>query len=203
MSLNNTYFETKGKDVTNPIPVTPGYVPPDVPIPPSPGEGEVPNVPRPTFTGTTSCVLYNCTAEKWIVNKTSYLSQVRSYTITVKDATDLLNPTIMIEESGNTIINANYMMFCGRYYYIVEKTLIKGNMYQLHGKEDVLMTFNDQIRTQRGIVARQENSYNLYLDDGMYQVTGQRDYKTLRFSKSPLKKGLEYVLMTTGGAVPS
>ena len=201
MSLNNTYFETKGRDVTTPIPDTPGYTPPDVPVAPVPGDGDVPVIPRPSFTGTTACILYNCTAEKWIVNKASYLTQVRSYAITVKEETDLLNPVIMIEENGTGILNANYMMFCGRYYYIVEKTLIKGNLYQLHGKEDVLMTFNDQIRTQRGIVARQESRYNLYLDDGMYQVTGQRDYKTLRFSKSPLSKGLEYVLLTVGGAV--
>ena len=201
MALQNTYFETKGKDVTTPIPVSPGYVPPDVPTPPTPSEGEMPSIVHPTFAGTTSLVIYNCTAENNIVDKTSYMTQLTSYTIDIKDGTDLLHPVIPLAKQVPDILNANYAMFCGRYYYIIEKTLVKGNLYILHLKEDVLMTFKDQIKTQRGIVARQENKYNLYLDDGMYQVTGQTATKTLKFSGSPLTKGLEYVLMTTGGAV--
>lgn len=199
MSLQRSYFETKGRDVTTPIPEEPGYTPPIVPTPQEPIPGSVPNIPRPSFSGTsTTVVLYNCTAEDRVVNKASYLTQIWSGDITVKDQCDLIDPVIYVN-SGSNIINCNYMMAFGRYYFIREKTLIKGNLYAIHAHEDVLYTFNTQIRTQEGVIARQENKYNLYLDDEKYKVTGQVVERTLRFSRSPLTKTLQYVLLTTGG----
>lgn len=199
MSLNYTYFESKGRDVTTPIPDTPGYTPPVVPTPQTPIPGSVPNIPRPTFSGTSTTVtLYNCTAENNIVNKASYLTSILSDTITIKDQCDLIDPVIYLNTS-TSIINCNYMQAFGRYYFIREKTLIKGNLYAIHAHEDVLYTFKDQILTQEGVIARQENKYNLYLDDEKYKVTGQVIERTLKFSKSPLTKNLQYVLLTTGG----
>ena len=199
MSLNNTYFESKGRDVTTPIPETPGYVYPDVPTPQTPIPGSVPNIPRPSFTGTSTTVtLYNCTAEDKVVNKTSYLSSILSVSVTIKDQCDLIDPVIYLNTS-TSIINCNYMQAFGRYYYIREKTLISGNLYAIQAHEDVLYTFKDQILTQEGIIARQEKKYNLYLDDPLYKVTGQVIERTLKFSKSPLNKSLQYVLLTTGG----
>ena len=58
MSLNNTYFETHGKDVTVPIPDTPGYTPPSPPTPPTPGSGSEPIIPRPSHDGTVSVTFY-------------------------------------------------------------------------------------------------------------------------------------------------
>ena len=202
MALNNTYYESKGRDVTTPIPDTPSYIPPVVPTPPTPSPGSDPSIDRPTFTGTSTTVtLYNCTAENNIVDKSSYLSSIWSNTITIKDRTDLINPVIYIN-ADSTIINANYMQAFGRYYFINEKTLIKGNLYAIQAHEDVLYTFKDQIKTQQAIIARQEKKYNLYLDDGLYRVTGQVVERTLRFSRSPLSKSLQYILITTGGRVP-
>ena len=199
MSLNNTYFETKGRDVTTPIPETPGYVYPDVPTPQTPIPGSVPSINRPTFTGSSTTVtLYNCTAENNILDKSSYLTSILSETITIKDQCDLIDPIIYLNTS-TSIINCNYMQAFGRYYFIREKTLIKGNLYAIHAHEDVLYTFKDQIKTQEGVIARQENKYNLYLDDEKYKVTGQVIERTLKFSKSPLTKSLQYVLLTTGG----
>ena len=199
MSLQRSYFESKGRDVTTPIPETPGYTPPIVPTPQEPIPGSVPNIPRPTFSGTSTTVtLYNCTAEDRVVNKSSYLTSIFSDTITIKEQCDLIDPVIYLNTS-TSIINCNYMQAFGRYYFIREKTLIKGNLYAIHAHEDVLYTFKDQILTQEGVIARQENKYNLYLDDEKYKVTGQVTERTLKFSKSPLTKSLQYVLLTTGG----
>lgn len=199
MSLQRSYIESKGRDVTTPIPDTPGYTPPVVPTPQQPIPGSVPNIPRPTFSGTSTTVtLYNCTAEDRVVNKSSYLVSILSDTITIKEQCDLIDPVIYLNTS-TSIINCNYMQAFGRYYFIREKTLIKGNLYAIHAHEDVLYTFKDQILTQEGVIARQENKYNLYLDDEKYKVTGQVTERTLKFSKSPLTKSLQYVLLTTGG----
>ena len=123
MSLNNTYFETKGRDVTTPIPETPSYVYPDVPTPQTPIPGSIPSINRPTFTGSSTTVtLYNCTAENNILDKSSYLTSILSADITIKDQCDLIDPIIYLNTS-TSIINCNYMQAFGRYYFIREKTL--------------------------------------------------------------------------------
>jgi len=199
MSLQRSYIESKGRDITTPIPDTPGYTPPVVPTPQKPIPGSVPNIPRPTFSGTSTTVtLYNCTAEDRVCNKASYLTQIFSGDVTIKDQCDLIDPVIYLNAS-TSIINCNYMQAFDRYYFIREKTLIKGDLYAIHAHEDVLYTYNSQIRTQEGVIARQENKYNLYLDDEKYKVTGQVIERTLKFSKTPLTKNLQYVLLTTGG----
>ena len=88
MALNNTYFETKGRDITTPIPDTPGYVPPSPPSPPSPDPGSVPSITPPVFSGNTSVALYVNSSEKNRVDKV--LSSVFSDTIVIKDNVDII-----------------------------------------------------------------------------------------------------------------
>ena len=198
MALNKTYFETKGRDVTTPIPDTPGYTPPVVPAPPTPGSGSTPNIPRPTFSGNTTVTLYNYSGEKNLMDKGSLLTAVFTADIVIKDTCDLLNPAIYLNTSTD-IKDCNYMSMLGRYYYIIEKTLVEGNLYIIKAHEDVLYTYKNAILAHEAIIARQQSTYNLYLDDGMYKVTGQVVERTLLFSGNPLTKNLQYVLLTTGG----
>ena len=198
MALSKTYFETKGRDVTTQIPDTPGYTPPVVPVPQPPSPGSIPNIPRPTFSGSTLVTLYHCSSEKNLMNKGSYLTPILSESIDIKGECDLLNPRIYLNTSAD-IKDCNYMSMLGRFYYIIEKTLIEGNLYIINAHEDVLYTYKDAILAHEAIIARQQSKYNLYLDDGMYKVTGQVVERTLLFSGNPLTKDLQYVLLTTGG----
>ena len=106
MALLNTYFETKGKDITNPIPDTPGYIPPVVPTPPTPGSGSTPNIPRPTYSGNVTITFYNNSSDNNEVNKS--ISQKDEKTVVFKEDVDLIEPSIVIN-SDSDVVTSNYM----------------------------------------------------------------------------------------------
>lgn len=104
-------------------------------------------------------------------NKSEYnkldkeLVEILNLTGTLKNSCSILAPVILIE--NDSLINANYCYIpeYNRYYFITDVTVIKNKLFQISCSVDVLMTFKDNIRQQTAIIARQENLYNLYLND--------------------------------------
>lgn len=195
MSLNNTYFETKGKDVTNPIPVDPGYIPPLPPTPPTPEPGSTPNIPRPTFSGEVSVTFYINESEPNRVSKV--ISIVSSETITIKEPCSIFSPVIYINTSSD-LTSVNYMQMGGRYYF-AKVTMLPGNLYMIEGKSDPLMTFGDQIRNNTALLARSQSMYNRYLPDNKVKLNAYEQVKILEFT-SGFSKTQKYYLITIGGA---
>ena len=195
MALNNTYFETKGRDITTPIPDTPGYVPPSPPTPPSPDPGSVPSIAPPTFSGNTSITLYVNSSEKNRVDKV--LSSVFSDTIVVKDNVDIVRPVIILNTSTD-LTGCNYMQLDDRYYYVTVHMLPGGGRYEIMGVSDPLMTFKNQIRSQTALIKRNENYYNRYLNDERIKLNAYEQVKTLKFSAG-FSKTMQYYLVTIGG----
>ena len=195
MALNNTYFETKGKDITFPIPVQPSYVPPDVPTPQTPTPGSVPSIPVPTFSGNVSCTLYVNESERNQLDKiiTSKLSD----TIVIKEEVDVLNPIVYIKTSTD-ITGVNYMKLDDRYYYAHVQLLPGGDIYKVTGETDPLMTFKDAIRNNTGLISRNQNFYNRFLNDERVKLNAYEQVKTLKFS-SGFSKTMQYYLITIGG----
>lgn len=89
---------------------------------------------------------------------------------TLKAQTSLVNPAVLIE-SENVFIDANYayIPIFKRYYYITDIMSIRNNLWQVSLHCDVLKTFSEGILGSNAIIARQENVYNLRLDDGSYK----------------------------------
>lgn len=195
MALNNTYFETKGKDVTTPIPDTPGYLPPSPPTPPTPGSGDIPVIPRPTFSGSVDCTLYVNSSENNALDKN--LTSVVTDTLVFKEDVDMMNPVIVFQTSTD-LTGVNYMKLNNKYYF-VHIECIKGGRYTIYGHVDVLTTYKDQIRLQVGIIRRNANSYNRYLQDDKIKMNAYEQVKTLQFP-SGFSKTLQYYLVTIGGA---
>lgn len=192
MSLNNTYFETKGRNITNPIPDTPGYVPPAPPTPPTPGSGSTPVIPRPTFSGTTTVTFYDNKSDNNVLDKN--ITQLSSYTISIKEEMNLVRPVLYI----NGTINCNYMNMLGRYYYI-ECSALPGGVTKITGKSDALMSFKDQIRSQTAIVERSSTNVNSYLPDPERKITAYKTSNALKFSGG-FSKTLYHYLLTTGNS---
>lgn len=190
MALNNTYFETKGRDITNPIPETPGYVPPIVPTPPTPGSGSVPVIPRPTYQGNVNITLYDCNSDRNVMDK--QITQVDNLDIVIKDPCDLVRPYIIL----NGTYECNYMYMLGRYYYVTCEAL-PGNLTGLRCKSDPLMSFKTSIRTQSGIIERNAGRVNTYIPDDLRKVTAYKTSHKINFSGS-FSKTLNYYLLTTG-----
>ena len=197
MALNNTYFESNKIYEPFPIPETPGYIPPVVPDPPDPGSGSVPDIPRPTFSGNISIILYNNTSERNAVNKN--ISEVLSDTIVVKDEMSIFTPVFLLNTTTD-ITGCNYAKVKDRYYY-ARITLMSGNLYKIECECDRLMTFRDAIKQQTGLIKRNMTQYNRYLPDERIKLNAYESIKTLEFS-SGFSKTLNYYLIAIGGADP-
>ena len=193
MALNNTYFETKGRDITNPIPDTPGYVPPIVPTPPTPGSGSTPIIPRPTYSGVLNVTFYNNASDPDTLDKN--ITSITSKSIVVKDELDILHFRVPFNDT--TIYGANYALVNGRYYYC--KTIIDaGGLTWMQFDIDALMSFNDQIKGLSAIIERTGNRYNTYLDDHNVKLTAYNNIHTIE-STLGFSSVLKYYLLTIGG----
>lgn len=194
MALNKTYFESKGRDVSVPIPDSPGYTPPSPPTPPTPGSGTTPVIPRPTFSGSTSVTFYNNSSDNNVLNKS--ISSTTSATVVFKEDVDLIEPVLILQ--NNSYIQAsNYMQMLGRYYYITSIECMPGNLLKVKASVDVLMSYRDQIRSNSAIITRNANNVNTYLPDNKMRITAYTTVNTIQAS-SGFSSSLKYYLLAIG-----
>lgn len=196
MSLQRSYFESKGRDITTPIPENPSYIPPTPPTPPTPGSGSEPSIPATTFDGTVTCNIFVNSSENNKLDKD--LTSKVSTTVMYKEDTDLINPYIIIDTSTD-ITGCNYMQLGDKYYFIRSIECLPGGLYGINGHVDVLMTYRDQIRMQTGLVGRNSDQYNRFLRDDRVKLNAYEQVKTLKFSGG-FSKALNYYLVAIGGA---
>ena len=90
----------------------------------------------------------------------------------LRDGTSVIDPVIMVEGDISTIAACNYMTISefGRSYFITNMESVRNNLVMVVGHVDVLTTYKDAILANSGIIRRQENLWNLYLDDGSFKV---------------------------------
>ena len=124
------------------------------------------------------------------------LTNLSSVTGVLKSETSIMNPVIQIEGTLPTNCNYMYISEFGRYYYVNDVRSITANIFEISAHVDVLKTYASQIRGCEGIIARQRNNYNLYLDDGTFKT-----YQNPRFKKIAFDSGfdtMEFVLAVAG-----
>lgn len=107
------------------------------------------------------------TAER--VNK-SITAVGSALTGTIKEESSIIDPVITI--AAQNLPDANYLYIAEfkRYYYINNIVCDYDGMFQIEAHVDVLMSNASTIRQQRAIVAKQQNRYNLYLNDPDYRT---------------------------------
>lgn len=91
---------------------------------------------------------------------------------TLKNETSIIDPVILIEADLISLINCNYITIpvFGRSYFVTNIRSIRRNLVEVSAHVDVLSSFASQIRNNVAIVRRQENRWNLYLNDGVFKV---------------------------------
>ena len=142
--------------------------------------------------------LYTCTSENERLDKSSYLSGGTSFSFEFKDQSSVMNPSIIIGTSTNISgLNYAYIDTFGRYYYITEVIVLRADLYMLKLHADVLMTYRSQIRSCNAVCRRQENAYNLYLDDPEFKIYNNKRIEIRNFS-SGFTKALNYILTVAG-----
>lgn len=138
--------------------------------------------------------LYNTTSPANMVQK--QLTVVSTETGTLREPTSILDPTFTMERSSPTGFNYVRIEEFGRYYFITGVSAISNTLVGVTCHVDVLMTYNSQIRQLSGVIRRQENEFNLLLDDGIFKAYQNPKHKLIRFPYS--FENFSYILAIAG-----
>lgn len=124
------------------------------------------------------------------------ITSVATLTGTLRNDTSIITPTILIE--GTLLPSVNYMTIpdFGRSYFITNIRTIRNELYEISGRCDVLSSFANELSQCVGIVRKQENNWNLYLDDGTFRVYQNPNIITKSFPSG--FSNLSFVLAVAG-----
>lgn len=140
-----------------------------------------------------------CTSPVNKFDKT-FASGTETFSVVLKEGTDIFKPTFILQ-SSSMLSDFNYIdgsSFSGRQYFITDVRSIGNNRYEVDAKTDVLSTWKNEIRTNDAVLRRQENIYNLYLDDPEFHVYNYENIQTLQFPANSFNKALNYVFVVNG-----
>lgn len=100
------------------------------------------------------------------------ITTIATITGTLRNETSIIDPIILISGDISGFTHCNYMTIptFGRSYFITDIKSVRNGLFQISGHVDVLSTYAAAIRSCTGIVRRQANDWNLYLDDGTFRT---------------------------------
>lgn len=121
---------------------------------------------------------------------------------TLRNETNVVNPTILVEADVSTIAACNYMNIPAfhRQYFITDIRSISNGLCEVSGHCDVLSTYKSGIRTNTAVISRsaQEGNWNLFLNDPMLKVTNKSNIITKTGFKSFPKDQFSLMIITLG-----
>lgn len=103
---------------------------------------------------------------------TKEISNIMTVSGELKAETSIIDPIIMIECDLSDVVKCNYITIpaFGRSYFVNNIRSIRNRLVEFSCHSDVLSSFADEIRSNRAIIRKQENDWNLYLNDGSFKV---------------------------------
>lgn len=136
---------------------------------------------------------------------TKNITLIATLTGALRKECSMTDPVIEVAGMTNAtaaICNYAKIALFGRYYFVRNITL-KGNLWELTMHVDVLASWQTPLKALDAVVARQENRYNLYLNDGEFKT-----YQNPHVSIQPFPGGFTdrtYVLAVagSGGTTPT
>lgn len=144
-------------------------------------------------------MLYNNHSDNRKLSKS--ISRLATVDCQLKDSCSLLNPVLVVSHGAIfAYAQCNYMYIpdFGRYYY-ASVTALAGDMLQIDGNVDVLMSYASGIRALRCTIVRQENLFNPYIVDNFMPSRAQRNIQYV--SVGTYSAGVGLYLTVDGGAV--
>lgn len=123
---------------------------------------------------------------------------IKSLYGSLKNETDIINPKILVDVNFSDIKYTNYLTIpeFNRKYFIDEIVAVRDNMLMISAHVDVLESFGNLIKENTAVVLRQENDFNLLLNDGVFKAQ-QNPRIFLRDFPSGLGD-FNYILITGG-----
>lgn len=119
--------------------------------------------------------------------------------VLLKDDVSILKPIFKVKDV-RSIITYNYL-YCPdlqRYYFIDDIVSVHNDLWEISCHVDVLETYKNGILGQTAVIKRQQNKYNLYLNDPDFMTYNNDTIQTKKFSDSAFTKNLAYVLVVNG-----
>ena len=115
----------------------------------------------------------------------------------LREESSIIDPVIIIEYDG-ALTGVNYMHIptFNRYYFITQINSVRTGLWRVCAHCDVLKTYSEGILGCDCVVARNQNNYNLLLNDSYFKVYSNPRVQIANF---PSKfEGESYVLVMKG-----
>lgn len=140
-----------------------------------------------------------CSSGSPVEALTKSLTYGNDYNCVLKEGSSILKPVLIINTSDN-ITGYNYMDIrdFSRYYFIDDIRSVHNNIWEVSAHVDVLTTYASAIKANSAVIRRQQNQYNLYLDDPNFHSYNYSRIQTLKFPNNTFSKALSYVLVVNG-----
>lgn len=141
-------------------------------------------------------VLQRCTSEKNRLTKS--LTAIATVSGTLKNETSIINPVFLVEGDVSNYVRCNYLTVqaFSRSYFVTDIKTVRNGVFEITCHVDVLSTYASGIRSNFAIIKRQENSWNLYLNDGTFKI-----YQNPNVLTKPFPSGFntrQFVLAVAG-----
>lgn len=143
--------------------------------------------------------LYTNGSHPSVINKS--LTLIDSVTGEFRENQQLSDVQLTLNRSSYTgpIPNYIYISDLHRYYFVEDITIINSELIALTCHVDLLQSFADEILNQTAVISKQENNWNLYLNDGTFKCY-QNPYVIQKLFPSGFNTAaMTYVLTVTGG----
>lgn len=115
-------------------------------------------------------ITYWNTSDNNVVNKN--ITQVESITGTLRNETEVVDPTILMQVDHPNKFNYMYIQEFKRYYYVNSIRSVRNNLVEVNAHCDVLMTYKAQLMDLEAVIERNTHDYNVYLPDDQFSAMG-------------------------------
>lgn len=119
---------------------------------------------------------------------------------TLRAESSIIDPVFIIQGNLAELASANYLTIpiWHRKYFIRDIVSVRSSLVQITAHVDVLSSWEEELLACKGIVHRQENLWNLYLNDGTF-----RTYQNPEVVTQPFPSGFNswsFILAVAGSA---
>lgn len=115
-------------------------------------------------------VLYTSISEVNAITK--QLNTLITLSGELREQSSIIDPVIHISNIAEyaAVVNYAYIQEFNRYYFVTNVDSVRNDLWRLTMHVDVLYTYEQQIKANSGIVARNEKEYDLKLNDGLFKT---------------------------------
>lgn len=115
-----------------------------------------------------------------VVNK--QLTSVINLTGTLRNESEVVDPTILMEIDDPNKFNYLYIPAFKRYYYVTDRNSVRNGLVEVSAHCDVLMTYKTQFLALPAVINRNTSDYNVYLPDEQFSALA---YERIQLRKFP------------------